>query len=86
MFTPELAALDFQECRDLPPGTLVGPFSVVREIRCVLGKTHLNLLVGDQEAVQVSPDLFAAFQAWEQSLETTDEDDDAASDDYSSLN
>ncbi|WP_437228520.1 hypothetical protein SH661x_000949 [Planctomicrobium sp. SH661] len=66
MFTPELACLDFQECRELPPSTLVAPLSVLREIRCALGATKLNLLVGQQEAVLVSSDLFEAFHAWEQ--------------------
>lgn len=66
MFTPELASLDFQECRELPASTLVAPLSVLREIRCALGPTRLNLLVGDQEAVLVSSDLFEAFNVWEQ--------------------
>jgi hypothetical protein len=74
MFTPELACLDFQECRDLPKGTLVAPLSVIREIRCALGPTALQLLVGESEAVLVSSDLFEAFQAWEQAQGDEPED------------
>jgi len=66
MFTPELACLDFQECRELPPNTLVASLSILREIRCALGPTTLNLLVGNQEAVLVSSDLYEAFNIWEQ--------------------
>jgi len=75
MFTPELACLDFQECRELPPSTLVAPLTVLREIRCALGPTQLNLLVGQQEAVLVSSDLFEAFHAWEQDQEENDDTD-----------
>lgn len=66
MFTPELANVDFQECRELPPSTLVAPLALLREIRCALGPTKLNLLIGTKEAVLVSSDLFEAFNAWEQ--------------------
>lgn len=66
MFTPELACLDFQECRELPPSTLVAPMNVLREIRCALGNCSLNLLVGIQDVVLVSSDLFEAFHAWEE--------------------
>ena len=69
MFTPELANVDFQECRELPPSTLVAPLSLLREIRCALGPTKLNLLIGTKEAVLVSSDLFEAFNAWEQDQE-----------------
>lgn len=74
MFTPELACLDFQECQDLPPGTIVAPLSVLREIRCALGRTELNLVVGDQEAVMVSADLYQAFHVWEEEQEDRTED------------
>lgn len=65
MFTPELACLDFQECRELPPATLVAPLAILREIRCALGPNGFNLVVGVHEAVLVSSDLYNAFQAWE---------------------
>jgi hypothetical protein len=73
MFTPELACLDFQECAELPKGTLVAPVSVLREIRCALGPTKLTLLLGTSEAVLVSSDLFEAFQQWEQAQADDDE-------------
>lgn len=69
MLTPELACLDLQECGELPPGTLVAPLSVLRDIRCALGPTSLNLWLGDREQVLVSSDLYEAFQAWEASQE-----------------
>jgi len=75
MFTPELACLDFQECHELPPSTLLAPLSVLREIRCALGPTKLNLLVGQQEAVLVSSDLYEAFHAWEQMQDDIPHDD-----------
>lgn len=88
MFTPELACLDFQECRDLPANTLVAPLAVLREIRCALGLTRLNLLVGNQEAVLVSSDLYEAFHAWEQHQTeiTPDEQDEQGDSDLSLLN
>ena len=83
MFSPELACVDFQECAQLPPNTLVATLSILREIRCALGATKLNLLVGNQEAVLVSSDLYAAFAAWEQEQGVADDD---ASDDSAWLN
>ncbi|WP_437188168.1 hypothetical protein SH668x_001598 [Planctomicrobium sp. SH668] len=82
MFSPELACLDFKECRELPPSTLVAPLSILREIRCALGPTKLNLLVGTGEAVQVSSDLYAAFHAWEDEQSDEPESDS----DHSMLN
>jgi len=88
MFTPELACLDFQECRDLPANTLVAPLVVLREIRCALGPTRLNLIVGNQEAVLVSSDLYEAFHAWEQHQDNVADDgqDEQDDTDYSLLN
>ncbi|WP_437202798.1 hypothetical protein [Planctomicrobium sp. SH664] len=83
MFTPELACVDFQECSKLPPNTLVATVSILREIRCALGPTKLNLIIGDQEAVLVSSDLFAAFTAWE---EQNVEDEGDAGDNNAWLN
>ena len=87
MFLPDLASLDLQECCNLPPATLVGPLSLIREVRCALGsKSDLNLIVGDSEAVQVSSDLFAAFQAWENAQEAEDDDDTLPGSDQAWLN
>ena len=69
MFTPELACLNLQECSELPPGTLVAPLPILRDIRCALGPTTLNLWVGEQEEVLVSSDLYEAFHAWESQQE-----------------
>lgn len=81
MFTPELACLDFQECSDLPPGTLVAPLTILREIRCAIGASKIKLLVGDSERVLVSTDLFQAFQDWEDA-----QDEDQSGDDPALLN
>jgi hypothetical protein len=72
---PELACLDFQECTELPKGTLVAPVSVLREIRCALGPTKLTLLLGTSDAVLVSSDLYEAFQQWEQAQDEEDHPD-----------
>ena len=77
MATPDLACLDFRECLELPANTLVAPLPVIREIRCLLGEIGIDLLVGSDDAVLVSPDVFAAFSAWDADQEGG-EDEDAA--------
>lgn len=84
MFTPDLACVDFRECGDLPANTLVAPLPVIREIRCLLGNIGIDLLVGSDDAVLVSPDVFAAFAAWD--AENNDDDDDSLADDSAWLN
>ncbi len=70
------ACLDLQECRDLPQNTLVAALPLLRELRCALGPTTINMLVGRGDAVLVSSDLYEAFHVWEddQSPEETDND------------
>lgn len=75
MFTPDLACLDFQECKEFPPATLMASLPIIREIRCALGKTHLNLLVGVGDTVLVSTDLYNAFGAWEAAQDDVAQDD-----------
>ncbi|MCA8999478.1 MAG: hypothetical protein KDA80_20960 [Planctomycetaceae bacterium] len=65
MFMSDLACLNFQECKELPPATLMASLPIIREIRCALRETPLNLVVGQEDAVFVSTDLFNAFNAWE---------------------
>lgn len=84
MFSPELACLDFQECDSLPPSTLVASLTILREIRCAIGKSKIQLLVGETDAVLVSSDLFQAFQEWEAAQ--ADDDESEAGDDPSLLN
>lgn len=79
MTSPDLACLDFLECTELPANTLVAPLPVIREIRCLLGNIGIDLVVGTDDAVLVSPDVFAAFNAWDaEQSDTPPEDDDSA--------
>lgn len=80
MFIPELASLELRQCDDLPRNTMVAPLSVIREVRCLLGKIGINLVVGVEETVLASTDLFEAFKAWDamqEELEAESEDDNA---------
>lgn len=77
MSLSDLACLDFQECRDLPRNTLMAPLPLLRELRCILGATTINMLLGSGQAVLVSSDLYEAFHVWEedQIAEEADTDD-----------
>lgn len=87
MLSPDLACVDFRECSDLPANTLVAPLPVIREIRCLLGNIGIDLLVGADEAVLVSSDVFAAFAAWDaENSDEGDEADEAGDDDTAWLN
>lgn len=74
MFTPDLVNLELRQCDDLPKNTLVAPLPVIREIRCLLGSIGINLIVGTEEAVLASKDVFDAFSAWEALQSEEDED------------
>jgi hypothetical protein len=78
MTSPDLACLEFRECTKLPANTLVAPLPVIREIRCLLGNIGIDLVVGTDEAVLVSPDVFAAFNAWDAEQSDDPEGDDSA--------
>ena len=60
-----LGQLEMVECTDLPAQTIVAPLSIIREIRAVLGQLTFNLLVGTEEYVRVSSDLFEAYSQWD---------------------
>lgn len=79
MFTPDLVNLELRQCDDLPRNTLVAPLPVIREIRCLLGNVGIQLLVGTEEAVLASKDVFEAFSAWD-AMQADDNED------FSSLN
>ncbi|SFJ11003.1 hypothetical protein [Planctomicrobium piriforme] len=66
MSLSDLACLDLQECSDLPKNTLVAPLPLLRELRCALGMTTINLMLGTQPEVLVSSDLYEAFHVWEE--------------------
>jgi|SaaInlStandDraft_1057018.scaffolds.fasta_scaffold33975_1 hypothetical protein len=83
MFTSDLAHLDFRQCDDLPENTMVAPLMVIREIRCLLGNINIQLIVGTEEAVLASKDVFDAFSAWDA---TQAEDDEGNDQDNSMLN
>jgi len=65
MFPSQLGDLELLEAGDLPARTLMAPLPLIREIRLVLGKSSINLLVGEDSAVYVSTDLFEAYAAWD---------------------
>lgn len=75
MFTSDLAQLDFRQCDDLPENTIVAPLLVIREIRCLLGDINIQMVVGTEEAVLASKDVFAAFNAWDAMQAEDDQDD-----------
>lgn len=65
MFISDLVNLDFRQCDELPQNTIVAPLMVIREIRCLLGNINIDLVVGTEEAVFASSDVFEAFNAWD---------------------
>ena len=65
MLPQNLADLELLESTDLPPQTLVAPLSIIREIRVFVGKAKINLVVGIDDAVYVSTDLYEAYNAWD---------------------
>ena len=78
MFTPDLASFELRECADLPKNTIVAPLPFIREVRCLLGDIGIKMIVGQDESVQLSPDVYAAFTQWDaaqDSEEISREDD-----------
>lgn len=65
MLPQDLGELEFQESAELPAQTLVAPLSIIREIRVCLGNSTINLLVGTEDVVLVSTDLFEAYNEWD---------------------
>lgn len=65
MTPPELADLEFVESAELPSRTMVAPLSIIREIRLVPGVASINMLVGTEDVVLVSSDLFEAYNEWD---------------------
>ncbi|MEZ6066678.1 MAG: hypothetical protein R3B90_13450 [Planctomycetaceae bacterium] len=65
MLPASLGDLDLVESTDLPAKTLVAPLSIIREIRVLLGPLPINMLVGTQDAVLLSSDLFDAYNVWD---------------------
>lgn len=77
MFSSDLVSLELRQCDDLPKNTLVAPLSVIREIRCILGNIGIELVIGTEEAVLASKDVYDAFKAWDAMQPEDDSDDDA---------
>jgi hypothetical protein len=65
MLPHDLGELEFQESADLPSQTLVAPLAIIREIRVFLGTSKINLIVGADDVVLVSTDLFEAYNVWD---------------------
>jgi hypothetical protein len=72
MLPHDLGELEFQESAELTAQTLVAPLSIIREIRVFLGQSKINLIVGTEDVVLVSTDLFEAYNVWDN--ERTDVD------------
>ncbi|MEW4488695.1 hypothetical protein AB1L42_11465 [Thalassoglobus sp. JC818] len=65
MFTPDLASFELRECADLPKNTLMAPLPFIREIRCLLGNIGIDMVIGTEETVLLSSDVFEAFRSWD---------------------
>lgn len=65
MYTPDLASFDLRECPELPKNTIVAPLLFIREVRCLLGDIGISMIVGKDESVQLSTDVYAAFTQWD---------------------
>jgi len=65
MLPHDLADLELLEAAELPAQTLVAPLSIIREIRVFLGQAKVNLIVGTENAVFFSSDLFEAYSQWD---------------------
>ncbi|WP_417849138.1 hypothetical protein [Thalassoglobus sp.] len=76
MFTPDLVSLELRQCDDLPENTLVAPLPVIREIRCLLGNIGIQLIIGTEDAVLASKDVFDAFSAWDAMQDDIDDSQD----------
>ena len=86
MQTPDLASVDFREDATLPQKTIVAPLPIIREIRIMLGNINLHMLVGTDDAVLVSSDVFLAFSQWDAAQEEFDGDDAGPGTDCSNWN
>lgn len=79
MFIPDLASLELRQCDELPRNTIVAPLQVIREIRCMLGSIGIDLVVGTDETVLASTDIFEAFKAWDAMQSDLQDDDEDTS-------
>ncbi len=66
MIPQDLAQLDLHEDVTLPLRTVVAPLAIVREIRTTIGQVPINLLVGSEDLVRISTDLFEAYNDWDE--------------------
>lgn len=66
MIPSHLADLELVESSDLPPQTLMAPLSIIREIRLAVGESKIHLMVGEDDVVHISSDLFEAYNTWDE--------------------
>lgn len=66
MLPSNLADLELVESPDLPPQTMMAPLSIIREIRLAVGESKIHLMVGVDDVVHISSDLFEAYNSWDE--------------------
>ncbi|AMV21729.1 hypothetical protein [Planctomyces sp. SH-PL14] len=64
MLVPDFFNVEFVEDAELQSNTMTAPLSVIREIRSAIPGLAINLMVGFDERVYVSSDLYEAFNVW----------------------
>jgi hypothetical protein len=64
MLPTDHAEIELLESDELPVRTLIAPPLLARELRLALAGMDLTIQMGAQDAVIISTDLYAAFQAW----------------------
>ena len=64
MLPTDHADIELLESDELPVRTLIAPPMLARELRLALTGMDLTIVMGAQDAVIISSDLYSAFQAW----------------------
>jgi hypothetical protein len=64
MLGPDFFRLELVEDTELQANTMIAPLSVIRDIRTEVPQLAINLMVGFDDRVHVSSDLFEAFNVW----------------------
>ncbi len=64
MLVPDLFRVELVEDAELQANTMIAPLSVIRDIRTAVPNLAINLMVGFDDRIHVSPDLYEAFNVW----------------------
>ena len=79
MLPTDHAEIELLESDELPVRTLIAPPMLARELRLALAGMDLTIVMGAQDAVIISSDLYSAFQAWSGQLDELDEEESESS-------